>query len=150
MSHSSCRAQIGLVVSTARRTTWAVAWNLIHTNFLTFLTKQKKNLQGCFNSNHMGSSMKSYTHEFLDMFSWNKKNNLQSSLTYKKNQETLFRYWKAYLLCVPAICHRFVLIILQNYVAKLWIRHILDNVPFYWKETIPLVLLPEVHVPVKI
>jgi len=34
--------------------------------------------------------------------------------------------------------------------AKLWISNILDNVPFYREETVPLVLLPEVHVPVEI
>jgi len=34
--------------------------------------------------------------------------------------------------------------------AKLWIGNILDNVPFYREETVPLVLLPEVHVPVEI
>jgi hypothetical protein len=57
---------------------------------------------------------------------------------------------KQYLLCVPAICNRFALIILQYYVSKLWIRHILDNVPFYWEESVPLVLLPEVHILVEI
>ena len=40
---------------------------------------QSTNRIGCFNSkeNHMGSSMKSNTHEFLDISHETKKNNLQ-------------------------------------------------------------------------
>lgn len=51
-----------------------------------------------------------------------------------------------YLLCISAVSYRFIFVVLKNYMAKLRIWNILDDMPFDWEKTIPFILLPKVHV----
>ena len=60
-------------------------------------------------------------------------------------------YSKAlYLLCVPAVGYRLVLIVFKNYMAEEIIWNILQYVPINRELASPLILLPVVHTLLKI
>ncbi|KAB8109558.1 hypothetical protein EE612_045861 [Oryza sativa] len=60
---------------------------------------------------------------------------------------TLFEF---YLLCVPAVGHRFIIIVFKNYMAEKIIWNILHNVPLNRELASPLILLPIVNTLLKI
>ena len=51
-----------------------------------------------------------------------------------------------YLLSVPRMCYRFVVIAFDDNVSQLGVGNIFHYVPLHWEEPIPLVALPKVHV----
>lgn len=52
---------------------------------------------------------------------------------------------REYLLSIPAVCYRLVLIVFYNDMLKLSVGDVFYYVPFYRKEPIPLIFLPKIH-----
>ncbi|GER42047.1 DNA replication and repair protein RecF [Striga asiatica] len=58
---------------------------------------------------------------------------------------------RQYLLRVPAVCDRLVVVIFKKYVAKATVGHIFDNMPFDGKLTTPpILLLPVISIILKV
>jgi hypothetical protein len=55
-----------------------------------------------------------------------------------------------YLVCVPAICDRFIVIVLKNDVPQKIVRYILNYVPLHRELATPLILLPIINTSVEI
>lgn len=65
-------------------------------------------------------------------------------------EKFVIKQHKTYLLSIPGECYRLVVIVLKDNVSQLCVRDILNYVPLYWEEPIPLIKLPKVHVFAKI
>lgn len=52
---------------------------------------------------------------------------------------------REYLLSIPAMCYRLVIIIFYNDMPELSMGNVFYYVPFYREEPIPLIFLPKIH-----
>jgi len=67
-----------------------------------------------------------------------------------ETNSTQNRAWHTYFLCISAVCHRLVFIILQCDMLQIVIWYIFNDVPSHRKASGPFIQTLEVHVLVKI